>query len=273
MPKPSRCRRVCAEPAFKSFRPSCDKNAEPVTLFVDEYEAIRLIDFEKQTHEQCAQQMQISRTTATEIYEKARFKLADAIVNGKPLLITGGNYEVCHGSNSNCSRRCRWRNSHQLNNRFYLIGESKMKIAIPVKSDLIYQHFGMASQFKIYTVENNQVVQTDMINSEGRGHGMKLDLLLNNEVNCVICGGIGEGAIQGVTQAGIELIAGIGGIADEAVVAYLAGGLQGNLEAACSKSQHQARHGQEHCGQGHCQNDHCGCHSENTVHQCRCSNK
>ena len=52
---------------------------------------IRLVDYEKRTHEQCAQQMQISRTTVTEIYEKARFKVADAIVNGKPLLIGVGH--------------------------------------------------------------------------------------------------------------------------------------------------------------------------------------
>ncbi len=61
-----------------------------VILSTDEYEAIRLVDFEKKTHEQCAQQMDISRTTVTEIYERARFKLADSIVNGKRLVIDHG---------------------------------------------------------------------------------------------------------------------------------------------------------------------------------------
>jgi len=54
-------------------------------MTVDEYEAIRLIDLEKRTHEQCAEQMGISRTTVTEIYETARYKLADCVVNGKTL--------------------------------------------------------------------------------------------------------------------------------------------------------------------------------------------
>lgn len=64
-------------------------------LTVDEYEVIRLIDLEKLTHEQCGQQMDISRTTVTEIYESARAKIADSIVYGKPLRIAGGHYRLC----------------------------------------------------------------------------------------------------------------------------------------------------------------------------------
>lgn len=270
MPKPIRCRRVCAEPAFRSFHPGCDKKATPVTLFVEEYETIRLVDFEKQTHEQCAQQMQISRTTVTEVYEKARFKIADAIVNGKPLLIQGGNYEVCRGSNQDCPRKCRYKCIAQSNQVSNSIGEEKMKIAIPVKNDVIYQHFGMASQFKVYTIENNRVAHTETLISEGRGHGTKLDLLLSNGIHCVICGGIGEGAITGINRAGIELIVGVSGTADEAVTAYLAGGLQSNLELASSKSQHQGHNDHDHCGHGHCSEDHCSCHGENKSHRCHC---
>ncbi len=112
MPRPSRCRRVCAEPVFRAF--NVDENEkEPITLFVDEFEVIRLVDFEKRTHEQCARQMLISRTTVTEIYEKARYKIADALVNGKPLLIAGGHYQVCRGEGAqNCPGhgRCQRRN-------------------------------------------------------------------------------------------------------------------------------------------------------------------
>ena len=74
-----------------SPRPARRKK-DPVLLTVDEYESLRLIDYEKRTHEQCARQMGISRTTVTEIYERARTKVADCLVNGKPLKITGGNY-------------------------------------------------------------------------------------------------------------------------------------------------------------------------------------
>ena len=82
MARPSRCRRVCTEPAYDGFMPIGIPCGEIMILTVDEYEVIRLIDLEKLTHEQCGQQMDISRTTVTEIYESARAKIADSIVYG-----------------------------------------------------------------------------------------------------------------------------------------------------------------------------------------------
>lgn len=69
---------------------------------MDEYEVIRLIDLEKNTHEQCAQRMGISRTTVTEIYQAARYKVADGIVHGKSLRIAGGHYRLCDGTAPGC---------------------------------------------------------------------------------------------------------------------------------------------------------------------------
>lgn len=260
MPRPSRCRRVCEEPRFRTFYPENRSKLPPVTLLIDEYEVIRIVDLEKGSHEECARQMQISRTTVTEIYEKARYKIADAIVNGRGLVIEGGNYQICHGTFSeNCQGRCRWQRqiaSLAVSPKFQ--GAQKMRIAVPIKNDQIYQHFGMAAQFKVYTVENDQIVSTEIIQSQGRGHGMMLSLLAENGIGCVICGGIGEGAICAMNQAGIELVAGVTGSADEAVNALLVGELQGDLQAACDKSQH----GHHHAGGCGCGGDHghCQCH-------------
>ena len=85
MARPTRCRRICMEPAHSRFRPEGIPTDENVNMTLDEYEAIRLIDLNKCTHEQCARQMGISRTTVTEIYESARYKLADSVVHGKIL--------------------------------------------------------------------------------------------------------------------------------------------------------------------------------------------
>lgn len=73
------------EPSYVRFAPCGFEEGEEIQLTVDEYEAVRLIDFGKQTHEQCARQMGVSRTTVTEMYERARYKIADCIVNGKIL--------------------------------------------------------------------------------------------------------------------------------------------------------------------------------------------
>ena len=92
MPRPPRCRRICGAPQVDTFCPNGCENTEPILLTLDEYEVIRLVDLEQQTHEQCAAQMDISRSTVQEIYESARRKIAACLVHGKPLHITGGNY-------------------------------------------------------------------------------------------------------------------------------------------------------------------------------------
>ena len=68
MPRPQRCRKVCSEPEYSMFYPAGFASGDTVTLTVDEYEVIRLVDLEKLTHSQAAELMEISRTTATEIY-------------------------------------------------------------------------------------------------------------------------------------------------------------------------------------------------------------
>ena len=161
MARPRRCRRVCAEPVYGSFCPAGNAANGEVMLTLDEYEAIRLIDLEKLTHAQCAVQMDISRTTVTEIYELARTKLADVIVNGKSLFIAGGDYRLCDGSaltSGCCHQRCR---------KFYAgsesllcqeKGEKAMRIAVTYDNGQIFQHFGHSSQFKVYDVEDGRIV-------------------------------------------------------------------------------------------------------------------
>ncbi len=107
MPRPQRCRRICCEPEFEKFSPSEAADTGSVVLTLDEFEVIRLVDLEKQTHEQCAQRMDISRTTVTEICERARQKIADCLVNGKKLIISGGNYRLCEGGAvKGCGKKC-----------------------------------------------------------------------------------------------------------------------------------------------------------------------
>ena len=103
MARPKKCRRVCRTPVIRSFAP--DRSAgEQVVLTLDEMECIRLLDWEKLTQEQCASQMLVTRTTVTAIYDSARRKLADALVNGKLLQISGGEVHICEHSHDCCGR-------------------------------------------------------------------------------------------------------------------------------------------------------------------------
>ena len=98
MPRPSKCRKVCCLPKTKGFNPlSLDHSVAPVLLTIDEYEAIRLIDNENLSQEECSVKMEVARTTVQQIYTNARKKIAQALVEGKPLRIRGGNYKLCNG--------------------------------------------------------------------------------------------------------------------------------------------------------------------------------
>ena len=99
MPRPRKCRRVCGLPGNVEFIPgsgACGK--EPIFLTVDEYETIRLIDKEGLSQEECGALMEVAHTTAQQIYNSARKKLAEALVNGLPLKIEGGDYRLCEKS-------------------------------------------------------------------------------------------------------------------------------------------------------------------------------
>ena len=110
MPRPKRCRKVCSMPRVSEFAP-IGEDADFVVLTVDEFESIRLIDRQGFSQEECAAYMQVARTTAQQIYNSARKKLAVALVDGKGLRIAGGDYRLCDGKESfcdcgGCSRHC-----------------------------------------------------------------------------------------------------------------------------------------------------------------------
>ena len=108
MPRPIKWRKVCCLPENNKFGPldSLKDKKKHVKMTVDEYEAIRLIDLEGLTQEECSDQMNVARTTVQGIYVEARKKLAESLVNGKVLLIEGGEYRLCDGFGNGCGQGC-----------------------------------------------------------------------------------------------------------------------------------------------------------------------
>lgn len=251
MPRPTRCRRICKEPDYDNFRPDGQAGAAAVTLSVDEYEVIRLIDLEKQTHLQCAKLMDISRTTVTEIYETARYKLADCVVNGKVLQIAGGNYRLCDGKNHFC-----WKQSQSCLGEMSEInivrkGDKQMRIAVTYENGEIFQHFGHTEQFKLYDIEAGKIANAQVVDTMGSGHGALAGFLAKQGVDQLICGGIGGGAQNALIEAGIKLYGGVSGNADQAVEALISGGLNYNPDVKCDHHEHD--HGEGHsCGSHSC---------------------
>lgn len=253
MPRPQRCRRICKEPEIVGFFPDGAKTKEVVQLSVDEFEVIRLVDYEKQTHEKCARQMDISRTTVTEVYESARTKLADCLVNGRYLVISGGSYRICDGSAAaDCGKTC----SKRKNRIEIAKGDHTMRIAVTYEDGQIFQHFGHTEQFKLYDVCDGKVTEERIVDTNGSGHGALAGFLTANQVEVLICGGIGGGAQMALAEAGIKLYGGVAGAADEAVAALLAGNLGYNPNVRCDHHDHEHGDGAHTCG-----NNGCGSHS------------
>ena len=131
-----------------------------------------------------------------------------------------------------------------------------MKIAVTYDNGNVFQHFGRTEFFKVYEVEDNKVVSSEIIGSNGTGHGALAGLLAGQDVDVLICGGIGGGAQNALAQAGVELCAGAQGNTDQAVEDYLAGKLV-NTGSNCDHH-HGEGHDCGHHGEGHDCVHHCG---------------
>lgn len=186
--------------------------------------------------------MNISRTTVTAIYESARHKIADALVNGKRLLIKGG---ICEFEPVDAPEGLIKKGSRQ------------MRIAVAYEDGQVFQHFGHTEKFKLYDVEDGKVKAEQIVDADGNGHGALAGFLKSADVDALICGGIGRGAQMALEEAGIKLYGGVQGSADAAAAALSAGTLDFDPEANCDHHDHEHHHGGE-CGSHGCKDHHCG---------------
>ena len=205
---------------------------------MDEFETIRLLDYEGLNQEACAKRMGVARTTVTAMYESARKKLAQSIVEGKRFCIGGGNVEID-----------RERNQIQFNLNGK--GEKTMRVAVTYDNGEVFGHFGRTEQFKVYDIEDGKVCSSQIVSTNGEGCGALAGILNMADVDTLICGGIGGGAQMALVEAGIKLYAGASGNTDDVVEAFLNGTLNAVGEANCDHHDHE--HGEGHsCGHGGC---------------------
>ena len=126
-----------------------------------------------------------------------------------------------------------------------------MKIAVTYENGNVFQHFGHTEEFKIYTVENEEVVASEIVNTNGSGHEALAGFLADRDVNVLICGGCGSGAAAALGEAGIEVYSGAEGDTDVAVATYLRGALV-SAGINCDHHDHEHEHEEAEggCGSG-----------------------
>lgn len=103
MARPRKHRRICSVPNQKQLN-SFKKGENTVDITIDEFETVRLIDYVGLTQQECAKQMQVARSTITAIYDSARYKISDSLINHKSLNVEGGDFELCPNSKHCCGQ-------------------------------------------------------------------------------------------------------------------------------------------------------------------------
>ena len=273
-PRPKSIRRISEVPNAVGFKPVKCKKFSTIELHLEEYEAIRLCDYEMMTQAEAAVQMGISRPTLTRIYGTARQKIAKALVEQCAVAIAGGNaylesewYECmdCGAifNNIDPSQRpgtlnCPVCKSEHIKMSEYDNNQTNFtnmkKIALPTRGGVIDNHFGHCEFYTILTInDENQIVSTETIPSP-QGCGCKSNIANKFEedgVTVMLAGNMGPGALQKLADHGIEVVRGCSGAVMDVAKAYLAGELQ------------DSGIGCQHHGEG----DHeCGHHGEGEHH-------
>lgn len=209
MPRPRKCRKVCCLPSAMEFAPVDAKaEAEAVVMAVDEYEAIRLIDNEGFSQERCGEYMGIARTTVQQIYDCARKKLARALVEGRPLKISGGEFRLCDGAEAYCGcggcarhRFARMRMDQEE-------GANKMIVAIPVDDtrENICVSFGRAPYFLFCGEDgSSRIGQNPAAQAEGGAGIQAAQFVADQGAQALITVRCGENAAEVLKAAGIAI--------------------------------------------------------------------
>lgn len=131
-----------------------------------------------------------------------------------------------------------------------------MKIAVTYENGQVFQHFGHTEQFKVYEVEDHKIISSEVVGTNGQGHGALAGFLFGGGVDVLICGGIGGGARAALAEAGIQLYPGASGDADAQVEAFLAGNLNYDPDTMCNHHHEGGEHncGSHGCGEHSCHN-------------------
>lgn len=117
-----------------------------------------------------------------------------------------------------------------------------MKIAVTFDRGDVFQHFGKTEHFKIYEIEDNKIKDSYIISNNGITHCALIDYLKENEIDALICGGLGYGAVSKLNDLNINLYAGVSGSCDKAVKDLLDNKLEYDNSHTCEDEHLHACH-------------------------------
>ena len=204
MPRPRKCRRVCNLPENRGFNPEIEGERPVMVLNVDEYETLRLIDKEGLSQEQCGVYMDVARATVQQIYQSARKKVAEALVDGLPIRIIGGQYRLCSGAEeSGCCGKC-CRRTVQLPKEKE---EHPMRVMIPLDEDQksVCPVFARAPYFLCGDENGAQVLENPAVSAQGGAGLQAAQFVVDQDAQALVTMRCGQNAADIFAAAQIKI--------------------------------------------------------------------
>lgn len=207
-----------------------------ITLLLEEWEALRLVDYANLEQSHAALSMGISRQSVQMLLASARNKLARSVVEGLPLNIKGDPKKIGNKPTPITKRN------------------SSMKIAVTTQHTQVFPHFGRTPEFYVVATNEGKITEESIIAAPAEGHGALVGFLVSQGIDTLICGGIGAGAVNSLRAAGIQIFAGASGPVKEQVLSLLGGQLPQQGDANCDHHEghdHDHEHGDHGCDHHH----------------------
>lgn len=130
-----------------------------------------------------------------------------------------------------------------------------MVIAFTSLNGLVFEHFGRTPELTYFEIKDGKIVNQFKEDMKGHGHGEIVERLKKHGVNALICGGLGQGAVDYLKESNIKIYAGQSGSVEMLAENFVLGLLTESQNASCD---HTHPDGKEHCIAGGCGNGHCG---------------
>lgn len=225
-PRKKRCRHILNPPKMEGYNPlnSSHQKASVIVLF-EEYEALRLADYQGLKHDEAAKLMNVSRPTFARIYESVRKKIAKSFVESRPIEFEVGN-AFFSGTNNEL-------NTINISNKY--INNMKKVIAIPSENGVLSNHFGHAAEFAFVECEGTDVKSVTMKAAPPHQPGLLPKWVAEQGGNVVIAGGMGNQAIDIFQQHGVDVVTGAESLSVEELAKQF---LEGNLTGSGNKCDH-----------------------------------
>lgn len=216
------CRRLSDQKIYVPYGTSPD-SSEQVIIHLDEFEAIRLCDYDGKSQIEASETMGLSRGTVQRLLLSGRKKIVDGFFHSKTIIVNNGNDNIKFKGENNMSMDLK----------------DTLRIAFPTNDKVtVEEHFGHCKVFAIFTIKNKEIINTEYIQPPVHQPGVLPKFLGELNTSAIITGGMGQMAINLFKEANIEVILGAKGSIEDNLNEYLGGELYSTGSACAHDHNH-----------------------------------